>query len=89
MAAEEGRQGHGPNNLHTLHANNLQVEVIEAIVCDQLRTCTAWGEGEGRDYQYKGCKVSLSMSTIKYKKVKQESDSATDFLTNAVYICTN
>ena len=36
VAAEGGGRGHGAHNLDTLHANKLQVGVIEAIVCDQL-----------------------------------------------------
>ena len=37
VAVEGGGWGHGAHNLDTFHANKLQVGVIEAIVCDELR----------------------------------------------------
>ena len=47
VASEEGRQGHGPNNLYALHADKLQDGVIEATVCDQLRNTLGEGGREG------------------------------------------
>ena len=66
VASEGGRRGHGPNNLYALHANKLQVGVLE--VCDQLWKYIG-GRGERRDYEYKGrqmSQVGVNLSTIKY-----------------------
>ena len=68
VASKERKTGSWTQHQYAVHANELEVGVIEATVCDQLRKYIG-GRRERSDYYDKGdqmSQVGLNMSTIKY-----------------------